>query len=386
MAGVRQRTRKEVEGELGMRKGIVSKLAVTSVVIIAGTAAVYSSGMIYGGQAEAARPQIEVARGDISRTVAAGGKLMPSREVDVGAQVSGQLRRLHVAEGDHVERGTLLAEIDPTLAQAKLVEAEAAVEVLQADLTARNAELVQAQASIERLRKLAAKNIVSGAELDIAVSEHAVAQASTLSLQAQIRQAEAALETARANIDYTRIVAPMTGTVISVAAREGQTLNANNAAPLILQIADLTRMRVEAEVSEADVALLRAGQQAHFSILGQSGTRWEGALEQILPQPIIDNQVVFYRALFEVDNDGRLMSQMTAQVYFVLDSAEDLPLVPLSALSDAGRNGADDSVHIAHGDGRVEQRMVRIGVRDEVHAAIVEGLTAGEMVLAGGAP
>ncbi|MBL0935636.1 MAG: efflux RND transporter periplasmic adaptor subunit [Rhizobiaceae bacterium] len=338
------------------------------------------------GSAEAVDlPTADIAAGAIEHTVTAAGKLVPLREVDVGAQVSGQLQTLHVTEGDQVGRGDLLAEIDPTLARAGLVEAEASVDMLRADLGARTAEREAAAATIDRLRTLAARNIVTGAELQIAETQLAVTEAAAASLEAQIRQAEAVLDTARANMAYTRILAPMDGTIMSIAAREGQTLNANNEAPLILTIADLDRMRVEAEVSEADVARLSPGLDAYFTVLGGGGERWDGRLLQVLPQPIIDNQVVFYRALFEVDNaDRRLKSQMTAQIFFVLESAAGVPLVPLAALEAAGRGGDEDRVTVRGADGRLVERVVTLGVRDEIRAAVLDGLSVGETVMLGG--
>ena len=292
---------------------------------------------------------------------------------------------LHVEEGDTVERGDVLAEIDPTLARAKLVEAEATVDKLKADLAAEQARLAQAKSSIDRLGILAGKDIVSKAEMDIAIAQHAVSKAATLSIAAEIRQAQAILETARANMNYTKIVAPIAGTVITILAREGQTLNANNEAPVILKIADLDTMRVEAEVSEADIGRLEAGQAAYFTVLGRPDMRWEGRLEQVLPEPIIDNHVVFYRALFEVPNpDRHLMSQMTAQIFFILERAENRPIVPLSALSASGRDGSSDSVRVVAPDGSFDLRDVRLGVRDETHAAIVDGLVDGETIVASG--
>lgn len=362
-------------------------LAGATLLSLVGAAAAYSSGhFTQPAETEQNGGLLEVAAGDLVRTVAASGKLTPAREVDVGAQVSGQLHRIHVEEGDLVEAGQLLAEIDPTLAQAALVEAEAAVDVLRADLDAKAAEVRQANSSLQRLRHLADRGVSSAAELDVAVSAIAVAEAGANSLRAQIRQAEAALQTARANIAYTRIVSPMAGTVMTVAAKEGQTLNANNEAPLLLTIADLTRMRVEAEVSEADVSQLEPGQTTRFTVLGQADDARNGRLAQILPEPLVVNQVVFYRALFEVDNpDGRLMDQMTAQVFFELETSQGEPLVPLDALVNNGREGSSDIVLLPGVDGSVEQRRVELGARDEVRAAVVDGLEPGEWIFASGA-
>lgn len=173
---------------------------------------------------------------------------------------------------------------------------------------------------------------------------------------------------------------------MTVAAKEGQTLNANNEAPLLLTIADLTRMRVEAEVSEADVSQLEPGQATRFTVLGQADDARKGQLAQILPEPLVVNQVVFYRALFEVDNpDGRLMDQMTAQVFFELETSQGEPLVPLYALVNNGREGSSDIVLLPGVDGSVEQRRVELGARDEVRAAVVDGLEPGEWIFASGA-
>lgn len=361
-------------------------MAVAALLSLVGAAGAYSSGdFTRPAEAEQNGGLLEVAAGDVVRTVAASGKLTPAREVDVGVQVSGQLHRIHVEEGDVVEAGQLLAEIDPTLAEAALVEAEAAVDVLRADLDAKAAEVRQANSSLQRLRHLADRGVSSAAELDQAVSAIAVAEAGANSLRAQIRQAEAALQTARANIAYTRIASPMAGTVMTIAAKEGQTLNANNEAPLLLTIADLTRMRVEAEVSEADILQLQAGQKARFTVLGQSDAAREGQLAQILPEPLVENQVVFYRALFEVDNpDGRLMDQMTAQVFFELETSQGRPLVPLAALVNNGREGSSDVVLVPGTDGAVDRRPVQLGARDEVRAAVVDGLQPGEWIFADG--
>src|SRR5690606_34112149 len=132
----------------------------------------------------------------------------------------------------------------------------------------------------------------------------------------------------------TRIVAPMAGTVVSITARQGQTLNANQQAPTILRIADLSTMTVETQVSEADIGRLRLGMDVWFTTLGANGQRWESQLRRTDPTPTVTNNVVLYNALFDVPNaDRRLMTQMTAQVFFVVARAEDAITVPLAALS-----------------------------------------------------
>src|SRR5690606_25796760 len=153
-------------------------------------------------------------------------------------------------------------------------------------------------------------------------------------LQAQIEQAEAGIKLEEANLRYTRIAAPMGGTVVSVNARQGQTINATQQVPTLLRIADLSVMTVQTQVSEADVGKLRPGMKVWFTTLGSQGRRWYSELLKIEPTPTVTNNVVLYNALFEVPNTRRtLMPQMTAQVFFIVAEARDVLTVPMSALA-----------------------------------------------------
>ncbi|KZD10327.1 hypothetical protein AUP43_06190 [Oceanibaculum pacificum] len=324
------------------------------------------------------------ARGDILSTITSSGTLQPISFVDVGAQVSGQLKKLHVAEGDWVKEGDLLAEIDGRVAQSRLLEAEATLDNLGAQFAAKQAEMTLAKQQQDRARKLLAQDAIAREEVDIAVSSYKVSEATLKALEAQIRQAEASLQTARANLDYTRILAPRDGVVVSITAQEGQTLNANNTAPLILRISNLETMTVVSQVSEADVSRLKVGQAAYFTVLGQPDKRWEGALRQVLPEPEILNNVIFYNALFDVPNpNGELMTQMTAQVFFIQEKAENVLTVPLSAVR-AGRNGGGERIRVMLPDGTVEMRPVTLGQRDEINVVVLDGLKEGERVVVGG--
>jgi macrolide-specific efflux system membrane fusion protein len=197
---------------------------------------------------------------------------------------------------------------------------------------------------------------------------------------------------------------------VSQAAKQGQTLNANQQAPIILRIADLSTMTVQTQVSEADVSKLRLGMDVYFTTLGGEGKRYYGKLRQINPTPQIVNNVVLYDALFDVPNPaGDLMTQMTAQVFFVLASAKDAILVPVSALQPVPRagggrgasragatrtskvevdprtrySGKQALVQVVDNQGKVEERKVDVGAMNRVAAAIVSGLAPGEHVVAG---
>ena len=326
-----------------------------------------------------------VVRGHIENAVLAAGVLQPSEFVDVGAQISGQLKRLHVRLGDRVEKGQLLAEIDPVISASRVVEAEATLANLRAQWDAKKEQLELARLQKARSDELLRQGATAASDSEIANSNYKVGRAGLAALDAQINEAGAALETARANLSYTRITAPMAGEVVSISAREGQTLNANQQAPNILRIGELQTMTVAALVPEADVSRLKIGQEVYFTVLGQGERRWYGRLRQILPSPEIISNVVFYNALFDVQNPQReLKVQMTAQVFFVLEQASNALYVPLSALGASKPEQADQTtVRLLQGNGRIENRAVKVGIRNLVAAQILSGMTEGDTVVVG---
>ena len=330
-------------------------------------------------------PTAEATRGDIEYVVTALGNLQPRHYVDVGAQVSGQLVRLHVDVGDQVSEGDLLAEIDADVQQARVEAGRAQLVALQAQLAERQAQLALARQQFQRQERLLADDATSEDAFQIARATVLTTEAQIRALQAQIEQNRSSLRAEEATLGFTRIFAPMDGVVVSMEARQGQTLNANQVAPILMRIADLSTMTVWTEVSEADVSRLRAGMPAYFSPLGMPGTRWEGQLRQILPTPEILNNVVLYTALFDVDNsDGRLMTQMTAQVFFVLDEARDVVRVPVSAVQPL--RGGKGLVTVITRNGQREQREVETGVSDRITVEIRRGLEEGETVLVNASP
>lgn len=275
-----------------------------------------------------------VTRGDIENTVTAAGTLTSKDWVAVGAQVSGQLDTIAVEVGDIVKKGQLLAEIDATVQVARVNASRASLNALKSQQTSRESKLKLAKLTAERQGRMMNDKATSEQEYDKSLNALIEAEASLLQLKAQIAQSEASLSSQEAELGYTTIYAPMDGTVVSVVAKEGQTLNANNQAPTILTIADLTVMTVEAEVSEADINKLKKNMPVYFSTLGGGKRRWESNVRQILPTPTIANNVVLYTVLFDVDNsDAALLSQMTAQVFFVTSSAENVLSVPVGALT-----------------------------------------------------
>ncbi len=287
-----------------------------------------------GAKTESAWITATVQRGDIEDQVSATGSLQPRDYVDVGAQVSGQLRKIHVEVGSEVKEGDLLAEIDAETSQARVDASRAQLRSQQAQMAERELTLSKAERDLQRQKNLMVEEATTAETLQNADTAVKTARVQIQSLKASMEQLQASMRVEEANLKFTKIFAPMAGTVVSITARQGQTLNTNQSAPTILRIADLSVMTVQTQVSEADVSKLRGGMPVYFTTLGGQGRRWYGELKKIEPTPTVTNNVVLYNALFEVPNSNRsLMTQMTAQVFFVVAEAKDVLVVPMSALT-----------------------------------------------------
>jgi macrolide-specific efflux system membrane fusion protein len=320
--------------------------------------------------------------GELQQSVLATGKLDALRKVDVGAQVSGQLKTLSVEIGDKVKKGQLLGVIDPEQAENQIREVEATLMELRAQRSQADAERKLAQVTLGRQQALAKTQAISRQDLDTAITELAVKQAQIGTIDAQIKRNQASLDTAKTNLDYTRIVAPMAGEVTQITTLQGQTVIAAQQAPNILTLADMGTMLVKAQVSEADVIHLKPGQKAWFTVLGDPQTRYEGVLKDILPTPEKVNDAIFYNARFEVPNPhGVLRLDMTAQVHIQLTGVKDVLTVPLAALGEPVGNNRYKVKVLRNGETR--EREVEIGDRNDTDVAIVKGLEEGEEVVIG---
>ncbi|MFV8987818.1 macrolide transporter subunit MacA [Serratia fonticola] len=323
---------------------------------------------------------VKVTQRDFQQNVLATGQLDAVRKVDVGAQVSGQLESLKVEIGDKVQKGQLLGVIDPQQARNSIREGEATLQQLQAQLQQAQAEQQLAEVTLQRNRELAKVQAVSRQDLDKLATELAVKKAQVANTRAQIAKNQASLDTAKINLAYTRIEAPMDGDVVQITTFQGQTVIAAQQAPNILTLADMSTMLVKAQVSEADVIHLKPGLKAWFTVLGDPNKRFEGVLKDIQPTPEKVNNAIFYYARFEVPNpQGLLRLQMTAQVHIQLAGASDALVIPLVAL---GEQIADNRYQVAVlQQGQKQLREVTIGMRNNLDVQIVSGLTAGEEVI-----
>lgn len=335
---------------------------------------------------------VAVERRDLEISVMATGRLRPRDFVDVGAQVSGQLSRLHVAIGDRVAESDLLAEVDAEVEAAEVEALRAERSGLEAELAEQQAELAFAEAEHRRSETLEQSAILSRTAADASRRDLAKGRARVDQIRARIAQATATLAAREAALRRAAIRAPIAGTIVAIEAREGQTLNANYDTPMILTIADLDTMTVWTEVSEADVGRLRPGMPVWFTTLGAPGVRHRSTLRQVLPIPArapgesdtgsmpLEAKAIVYLALFDIPNPDRtLLGGMTAQVFFVEASAEGVLTVPVGALA------ADGTVRVRRPDGSVETRAIETGLATRFHAEVTRGLAEGEEVVAGDA-
>jgi len=334
----------------------------------------------------------KVVRADLVRSVMTTGSLQAQQQVDVGAQVSGQVRSLKVQLGERVQKGQLLAEIDPVLPENALRSAKANLESLEAQRRAVAASLRQADLAHRRQQTMIAQDATSRQELEAANAQLQALHASMASYDAQISQARTQVDTAKANVEYTRITAPMDGEVVGIVTKQGQTVVASQQAPVILKLANLDTMTVEAEISEADVIRIRAGQTAYFTILGDSAKRHYSKLRAVEPSPqefqtskgantSTSSGPVFYNALFDVPNpDHHLRIGMTAQVTVVLREAKNALSIPLTAL---GKRTADgrNPVRVLRKNGNIETITIGVGVTDRVNVEVLDGLAEGDEVI-----
>ncbi|PWE41983.1 efflux RND transporter periplasmic adaptor subunit [Pseudomonas prosekii] len=349
---------------------------------------------------------VQVSRGDIESSVTALGTLQPRRYVDVGAQASGQIQKIHVEVGDVVKEGDLLVEIDPSTQQAKLDAGRFSIDNLKAQLQEQKAQHELARQKFQRQQNLAAGGATRAEDVQTAQAELRATQARVDMFQAQIRQAQASLRSDQAELGYTRIYAPMSGTVVALDAREGQTLNAQQQTPLILRIAKLSPMTVWAEVSEADIGHVKPGMTAWFTTLSGGNRRWNSTVRQILPIPPkpLDQtsqgggspasssksgtgRVVLYTVLLDVDNaDNALMAEMTTQIFFVADQAKNVLTAPIAALQASSQTSSQTNIQTAQvvaKYGAIQPRQVRTGISDRLKVQIVDGLEEGDHLLIG---
>lgn len=342
----------------------------------------------------------QVSRADIEDSVLATGAIEALKQVSVGAQVSGQITSLKVHLGDTVKKGDLIAEIDYLSQQNSLHTAEASLANTRAQLESKRASLRQAELAFARQRQMMEQDATSRESYESAEATLNVTRAEIKQLEAQITQSAISVDTAKLNLGYTKIRAPMDGTVVAIVAKEGQTVNANQSTPTIIKLAKLDTVTVKAEISEADVTRVKPGLRVYFTILGAPDKRYTTTLREIEPAPdsissdsssssststssstSSSSSAIYYNGLLDVPNpDGVLRISMTTEVHIVLGEARNVLSIPSTALGARGPDGKYE-VRVQERDGRVTTRSVKIGLNNNVVAQVLEGLKENEEVV-----
>lgn len=333
----------------------------------------------------------QVTRQDVEQTVLASGVLQAIEQVDVGAQVSGQVTYLAVEAGQKVKQGDLLAEIDPLIAQNNLKTAEADLASRRAQLKIKQAQLKQNELSWRRQQQMFRQEASSRADLESAEAQLAVTRAELQGALAEVDNAQIKVERAKTELGYNRIQAPMDGTVVSIVTRQGQTLAASQTVPTLLKLANLETMTVKAQISEADVTRVKAGMPVYFTLMGDPDTRYHGTLrtvelaptninEQATSTTATNNAAVYYYALFDVPNpDHTLRVAMTTQVTIVLGERKQVLTIPQTALGKKlGEN--EYEVTLLKEDDQKETRRIKTGMKDDIKVEVVSGLSEQEKV------
>ena len=336
---------------------------------------------------------VVVGRGDIERTVLASGVLEANSLVSVGAEVSGRVEAVHVALGQEVKKGDLIAEIDSLDQENAVKTAQAVLAGIEAQKRSQEATLAKAEAALARNQQLNANSLVSQTDLETAQAAVDSAQAQIDQLAAQVAQSELSVESAELDLARTRIVAPSDGTIVALLVDEGQTVNASSSIPTIVKIADLDTMVIKAEISEADVVRVEAGQRVYFTILGEPDVKIDATLREVEPAPTSissdtasSDSAVYYNGLFDVPNpDHKLRISMTAQVTIVLDEVQDALVLSSGLVSRKDPQGNTIVAVYDPASQTIEPRRIEVGLNNNVMAEIKSGLREGEQVVSGGA-
>ena len=339
----------------------------------------------------------KVRTGNISQVVEATGEVAAVNLVSVGAQVSGQIKKLYVVLGQEVKQGEMIAEIDSQTQENTLNTDKAKLDNYKAQLEARKIILAISRKQYNRERILIKTNSTSQQNLENARDAYATAKANVNEMESLIRQTQIAINTDETNLGYTKIRAPLNGTIVSVPVEEGQTVNANQTTPTIVQIANLNDMEIDIEISEGDITKVKPGMKIDYTILSEPNTVFHARLDSIDPglTTLTDgsydksssstsassssNEAVYYYGRAYVDNpEGKLRIGMLTQNTIHVSSAENVLIVPsITISSQQGKH----FVRVLTDKKKVEKREVETGISDGVFTEIKSGLNDGEQVI-----
>ena len=338
-------------------------------------------------------------KGSFSKKVDATGEIFATELIDVGAQVSGQIKKLYVKLGDQVKKGDMIASIDSSTQQNSIDNKEAQLAIYKAQLESAKVALNIAKTQFDRENALFAKNATSKQEFESAKNTFSSNSAKIKELEAQIKQTNIELSTAKINLGYTKITAPRDGTVVSVQVEEGQTVNANQTTPTIVNIADLSRVKMKMQIAEGDITKIKVGTPVEYSILSEPTKKFQTTVSSIDPglttlsdgsygssssskssysSSSSSSSAVYYYAQSIVDNkDGILRIGMTTQNELLIANVEDAIIVPSIGIK-KDENGT--FVYVLK-DGKPVKTAVKTGIKDNLDTQIISGINEGDEII-----
>ena len=338
-------------------------------------------------------------KGSFSKKVDATGEIFATELIDVGAQVSGQIKKLYVKLGDQVKKGDMIASIDSSTQQNSINNKEAQLAIYKAQLESAKVALNIAKTQFDRENALFAKNATSKQEFESAKNTFSANSAKIKELEAQIKQTNIELSTAKINLGYTKITAPRDGTVVSVQVEEGQTVNANQTTPTIVNIADLSRVKMKMQIAEGDITKIKVGTPVEYSILSEPTKKFQTTVSSIDPglttlsdgsygssssskssysSSSSSSSAVYYYAQSIVDNkDGILRIGMTTQNELLIANVEDAIIVPSIGIK-KDENGT--FVYVLK-DGKPVKTAVKTGIKDNLDTQIISGINDGDEII-----
>ena len=332
-----------------------------------------------------------VVRTSIAQTVSATGEISAAQLVDVGAQASGQIKKLHVTLGQQVKKGDLIAEIDSTSQLNNLNTNKAKLDTYQAQLVSAEIALRSADKKYQREQALWKEDATSREALEDGQDAFAAAKASVAELKSSIRQTQIAINTAEADLGYTRITAPMDGTVVAIPVEEGQTVNANQTTPTIVQVADLSTMLNKMQIAEGDVNKVKAGMKLTFTTLSQPDNVREATLESIDPglttmsqgsyttsTDTTDSAIYYYARSLVPNEDNVLHIGMTTENTITINQAEKVLAVPKLAVK---QRGGKQYVRVLGENNQPQEKEIITGLSDNMNTEVKSGLGEGENVI-----
>lgn len=330
-----------------------------------------------------------VKRQNIQKVVNATGEVRAIELVTVGAQASGKIEKLYVKVGDPVKKGDMIAQIDLTTQQNEVDSTKAKLASYEAQLNAADISLKIAKKQYERMQSLNKQNAASAEDLENANDAYESAKSKVIELQSAIKETKIALSTAETNLGYTKITAPLDGTVVSVPVKEGQTVNAAMNTPTIVQIADLAEMEILIEISEGDINNIKPGVKVTYHTLADLDKTYETTLKSIDPgltlltngeyaEVVGSSEAIYYYGRLIVPNaDGKLRIGMTTQNVIYVENAENVLTVPSIAVKGSGN---DKYVEILTDEG-TQKRHIKTGISDGLNVAVTEGVQEGEKIV-----